>query len=262
MNKSTKKKEIPNYSLKTLSKKECNFLLVIPVINEGERIIRALKRIQKLELPVDILIADGGSSDNSTDPDTLSSLGVDYLLKLEDRGKLSAQLQCAFYVASTFHYDGIITMDGNDKDDPIGTWGIIEKLDLGFDFVQGSRFLPGGKAENTPIFRHLSIRFVHAPLTSLGAGKWMTDTTNGFRGFSMKMIESEEIDIFRQIFSGYSLIAYLPVRAGRMGFRIVETPVSRSYPKIGKTPTKIRGLSGNFNILKVLAQVLIGRFNP
>ena len=33
----------------------------------------------------------------------------------------------------------------------------IEKLEQGYDFVQGSRFIKGGKAINTPFIRHISV---------------------------------------------------------------------------------------------------------
>ncbi len=63
--------------------------VVIPVINEGQRIRDQLKRLQELELGIDVVVADGGSTDGSNGPDLLRGLGVRALLvKLERRQAL------------------------------------------------------------------------------------------------------------------------------------------------------------------------------
>ena len=90
-------------------------------------------------------------------------------------------------------------------------------LRAGDDFVQGSRFVPGGRAENTPWERYLAIRLVHAPITSLGARHWFTDTTNGFRGHSRRLLTDPRVAPFRDVFETYELLAYLPIRAARLG---------------------------------------------
>ena len=71
-------------------------LLVIPVINEGERLRRQLERIAAAAPEIDIMIADGGSTDHSLDPAVLAGLGVRALLTKTSEGKLSAQLRMAY----------------------------------------------------------------------------------------------------------------------------------------------------------------------
>ena len=44
--------------------------------------------------------------------------------------------------------------------------------------------------------------------------------------------------------------------------RVIETPVTRSYPTTGKTPTKISPVKGNLLILRTLAAAALGKFNP
>ncbi len=61
---------------------------------------------------------------------------------------------------------------------------IIEALQQGVDFVQASRFVPGGAGENTSQSRDFAIRFIHAPMLSLFSGFRWTDTTQGFRAYS------------------------------------------------------------------------------
>lgn len=153
-------------------------------------------------------------------------------------------------------------MDGNNKDDADGLNEIIKALESGFDFVQGSRFIAGGKAVNTPTIRYLAIRFVHAPLTSVAARFWYTDTTNGFRGHSAKLLQDPEIQIFRDIFTSYELLAYIPIRSKKVGLNVVEVPVTRRYPQGVKTPTKIHGIRAQFRLLQILLASAMGKFDP
>lgn len=48
-------------------------------------------------------------------------------------------------------YYGILTIGGNDKDNIEDVPKFTEKLYEGYDFIQGSRFIKGGKAINAPI---------------------------------------------------------------------------------------------------------------
>ena len=52
---------------------------------------------------------------------------------------------------------GIITIDGNNKDDPEAIPHFIESLNKGIDFVQASRFIKGGKGrKNVPLYSKYS----------------------------------------------------------------------------------------------------------
>ncbi|KRC88256.1 glycosyl transferase family 2 [Terrabacter sp. Root85] len=236
--------------------------LVIPVINEGARLHRQLADIQASAPEVDVIVADGGSSDGSTNPAVLQRLGVTALLVKRGPGRLSAQLRMAFGYVLDADYLGVLTMDGNGKDGTDGIARMAGAIDSGLDFVQGSRFIPGGRAENTPLHRLLGIRLVHAPLTSFGARRRYTDTTNGFRGHSRALLTDPRVDVFRDVFDSYELLAYLPIRAARLGYRTGEVPVARSYPRSEPTPTKISGTSAHARLIRILWRAVIGDYDP
>lgn len=237
--------------------------VVIPVINEGERIARLLRRMQERQLPAlaDILVVDGGSVDGSLVPAALQRAGVRGLLLKTGPGRLSAQLRCAYAFALEQGYEGIVTIDGNDKDDPEAIPRFLAALDEGFDFVQASRFIPGGQAQNTPRSRELAIRCLHAPLLSLASGFRWTDTTQGFRAYSRRMLLDPRVAPFRDCFASYELLAYLSYRVPGLGYACRELPTARRYPP-GEVPTKISGLRGNLALLKILCLSCLGRFNP
>jgi hypothetical protein len=129
------------------------------------------------------------------------------------------------------------------------------------DFVQASRFVSGGVAVNTPRSRDLAIRVLHAPALSLASRHRWTDTTQGFRGYRSDLLLDPRVAPFRDVFSAYELLAYLTYRAPRLGYVCREVPTSRVYPD-GEVPTKISGMRGNLELLRVLARTCLGRYNP
>ena len=61
---------------------------------------------------------------------------------------------------------------------------------------------------------------------------------------------------------GYELHYYLAIRAGRLGFRVVELPVTRAYPADGAIPSKITGWRGNLRILRTVCRAVRGDYDP
>lgn len=255
--------QVPTFETSLWLGRQHPWCVVIPVINEGERIKSLLSRMEafKIDGIADIIIVDGGSTDGSLGLETLQQKGVRGILVKTGPGKLSAQLRCAYAFALDQGYEGIVTIDGNDKDDPEAIPRFIEALKQGADFVQASRFIPGGVAENTPKSRDFAIRLIHAPMLSLFSGFGWTDTTQGFRAYSRKMLIDPKIAPFRDEFRTYELLAYLSYRAPKLGYRCLELPTIRRYPK-GEVPTKISSFRGNLSVVKVLIHACNGSYNP
>lgn len=255
---------VPQFEEKQFKKKNSEYCVCIPIINEGKRILSELERANSsgLNYIVDIIICDGGSKDGSTEHSILESLGVNCLLTKISQGKQGAQLRMGFWWALERGYKGIITIDGNDKDSIEDIPIFIEKLKEGYDFIQGSRFIKGGKAINTPFVRYISVRLLHAPIISLTAHHYFTDTTNAFRAYSRKYITHLDVQPFREVFSTYELLAYLSSRASQLGLKVCEVPVTRAYPQNGKVPTKISFFKGNYELLKILIFNMMGKYKP
>lgn len=255
--------EIPSFEIAFWKERQHPWCVIIPVINEGIRIQQLLAKMDALQIAhiADIILVDGGSTDRSLVIDSLEALGVRGVLVKTGPGKLSAQLRCAYAFALTQGYVGVITIDGNDKDDPAAIPAFIDALLQGYDFAQASRFIPGGIAENTPKLRNLAIRLMHAPLLRIFSGFPWTDTTQGFRAYSRALLLDEKIAPFRSVFMTYELLAYLSYRAPKLGYRCIELPTARRYPQ-GKVPTKISAVQGNISVLKILLSACLGWYNP
>ena len=259
-----KQNGVPKFECKEFQEKNKDYVVLIPIINEGERIKEELKRacVAQISDYADIVICDGGSTDGSTEESLLTTLKVNTLLIKQDAGKQGAQLRMGIWWALQRGYKGIITIDGNNKDSIEDIPCFIEKLEEGYDFVQGSRFVKGGKAIHTPFIRLVSVKLIHAPIISITAHKCFTDTTNAYLAYSVKYVEDERVQPLRDIFVTYELLAYLSVRATQLGCKACEVPVTREYPKKGKTPTKISFFKGNSELMKILIKNMFGLYNP
>jgi dolichol-phosphate mannosyltransferase len=256
--------QVPSYDVVCLRPTRKDYAVIIPVLNEGERIQAQLQAMNQFGIhrSADVVIVDGGSTDGSLDLSFLRSVHVCVLLRKTGPGKLSAQLRCGYAHCLCEGYKGVVTIDGNNKDSVEAIPDFVRELETGTDFVQGSRFIPGGQAVNTPLVRFLAIRLLHAPLLSLAAGLRWTDTTNGFRGYSRRLLLDPQVAPFRNVFQTYELLPYLTVRIPRLGYACKELPVERRYPPSGKTPTKIHGFAGYFQLLGILLRAAGGGYNP
>jgi dolichol-phosphate mannosyltransferase len=254
--------QVPAFDVHELRERQHKYCVCIPVINEGARLTAQLGRMKELNLDADIIVGDGGSTDGSNSPELLRGCGVRTLLIKTGPGRLSAQMRMLFAYAIEQGYSGMVFIDGNGKDGVEAIPLFLKALDQNYDFVQGSRFLPGGEERNTPWDRRLGAKLIHAPLISLAARFRYTDTTNGFRAYSARFLADSKVQPFRDVFDTYNLHYYLSIRAPRLGFRVKEVPVTRIYPASGPVPSKISGVAGKLAILKLLFLAAAGHYNP
>lgn len=255
--------QVPDFRVDFFEGQTSRHCVIIPVINEGERIHHFIRRLSAAGIHemADVIIVDGGSTDGSLQRPFLLSQHVRGLVTKIGPGKLSAQLRVAYAFALAHHYTSILTIDGNNKDDPAAIPAFIQAMEEGYDFVQASRFLQGGHHVNTPLSRYVAIRLIHAPALSLASGFPWTDTTQGFRAYSARALLDGRVQIFRDVFKDYELLAYLSYRLPKLKYKCIELPTSREYPD-GEVPTKISAFRGNLALVKTLLKACSGRYNP
>lgn len=257
----TKGWQIPKYDIFEFVKNRTKYCICIPVLNEGEKIKKQLQRMLPFSKLADIIIADWGSTDGSTDKKFLQKMNVRTLLTLKSPGRQGTQLRMGLSYAMKQGYGGVIQIDGNNKDGVEAIPNFIQELDAGYDFIQGSRYIKGGKGVNTPPERWFGTRVICSPLFSLATGYWYTDIPNGFRSYSRRYLLHPGLQPFRNSFIKYELILYLALRAKQLGLKTKEIPVTRIYPAAGKVPTKISML-GNIDYLLTILKVVLGWYNP
>lgn len=249
------------YTALELFARRARYCVIIPVLNEGARLRQQLDRMKPRAEQADIIIADGGSDDGSTQPDYLRAQSVRSLLVTKEQG-LGTAIRMGLHYALAQGYEGVVTVDGNNKDGVERLPDFLRLLEDGADFVQGSRFMPGGSHANTPVQRSLGIRLVVAPVLYAGGGGWYSDPTNGFKAMSRRFLEDSRVQPIRAVFRRFNLQLYLNYRAAKLGFRWTETPVTRVYPADGSIPTKITSLRTKLLFVWELLQTATGHWNP
>lgn len=253
---------VPAYEERALAPRRHEHCVCVFVLNEDGRLHAQLEAMwAACDGVADVVVADGGSDDGSTAPERLAALGVNTLLVKIGPGRLGAQMRMAFHWALARGYAGVVVIDGNGKDGVEAIPAFVAALRRGVDHAQGSRFIPGGVSENMPPSRWVGVRLLHAPLVSLAARRRYTDTTNGFRAYSARLLADPRVAVLRDVFGGYELHYYLAIRAARLGFSVAELPVARRYEP-GKVVTKISPVRGNLRVLGCLARACAGWYDP
>jgi dolichol-phosphate mannosyltransferase len=88
--------DVPAFETHEYAPKASRYCIAIFVINENGNLLKQLERMPPFCDAVDVLIADGGSSDGSTARSNLEPRGVNTLLVKTGPGRLGAQMRMAF----------------------------------------------------------------------------------------------------------------------------------------------------------------------
>jgi len=252
--------DVPSHTVHQFREPSTKYCLMPIVYNEGERFRTQVRRMAANAGLADIVVAARTSNDGCTDPDFLRTNGVAALLNTDAPGGASA-IRMGFWHVLKQGYEGVVLVDGHNKDGIEVLPAFLARLDEGYDFIQGSRFMLGGVEKNTPLARKLGIRAIMAPLLWYGGGFWYTDGTNGFRGYSRRYLEHPRVEPFRDCFTHFNLQYYLSYMAPKLGMRVIEIPVERVYPDNGEIPTKVRGFKANFDAFWEMVKTVRGQYD-
>jgi len=234
-------------------RRKARILLAVFAYNEGSKIQQTLSRIPT-ERSYDLLVFDDGSTDGSLEEVPLWDLHAAVLRNSVNAG-VGASMKHVFEYALTEDYDILAIMAGNNKDDPREIPKLLEPVLSGeWDFVQGSRFLRGG-GYSMPFYRKLATQ-LHPLLCSLLVRRRVTESTNGFRAFSIALLRDPRIDWRQNWLDRYELEPYLLYKAYTLGYRVKEVPVTKVYPPKHLGYTKMKPITGWWSILRPL--VLLG----
>ncbi len=175
----------------------------------------------------EVVVLDDGSTDRT--PEIVARAGVTCLRHPTRRG-VGAAIKTVVRYARERGYDINVPMAGNGKDDPREIPILLAPiLDGGYDYVQGSRFLPGGSALRQPLQRTMLIRLL-ALAYRLLTGFPSTDPSNGFRAYRLALLDDPHINIWQDWLDGYEMEHYLNYLVLKQGYRAVEVPVTKAYP--------------------------------
>ena len=205
---------------------------VIPVYGESDSIVEVLNRFPRNVVDTICLVVDVPIKEvmNRVRAAAEQCGTTTRLIKNhERRGVGLSILQGLDYLRETGHTIAVV-MAGNGKDDPREIPRVLEPvLEDKADYVQGSRYLEGGRTSKMPFVRKIFNRS-YPKIWALITGMNCTDVTNGFRCYRLDLLNDKRINPRQEWLRGYSLEYYLHYKAITLGYRVKEVPVSKTYP--------------------------------
>ncbi len=231
------------------------YLLGICSYNEGEKIKRVIKRFNDYHC-YDVLILDDGTTDGSLD-NFPPGLPLKIIRNETTKGAGFGIRQIVDY-ARPLGYETVFLVAGNDKDAPEDIDKLKKAIEEGYDFVQGSRYLKGGRYGRMPLYRTIATRFIHPFLFSLITRRMITDSTNGLRAIRLSIFDDKRLDINQAWLDHYELEPYLFYKVIQLGYKIKEVPVTKIYPPAHEGYTKMKPFSGWWSILRPLVYLGLG----
>lgn len=197
--------------------------VVIPVYNEVESLPELLEEVKIAldgKFDYEIQVIDDGSTDGSfecAEEEAGKDGRIEVTRFLRNYGK-SAAISVGFRRASG---DYVVTMDADLQDDPAEIPSLVEELKKGYDLVSGWK-----KERMDPASKRLPSRLFNST-TRLFTGIQIHDFNCGLKAYRNSVVKT--LDIYG------GMHRYIPVLAGKRGFRVTEKPVNHRPRRYGVT---------------------------
>ncbi len=215
--------------------------IVVPVLNESESLLELTSEIiascEAASLSFEIVFVDDGSTDDSWAVICEAAKAGDHVSGIRFRRNFG---KAAALTAGMRAADGeyIMMMDADLQDDPAEIPKFIEKLESGFDVVNGwkqRRLDPWHKVYPSRVFNWMIGRLT---------GLWLHDHNCGLKLFRREV--THEVRIYGE------LHRFIPVLAHARGFKITELPVHHRERQFGYSKYGVRRfLRGFLDLLTV-----------
>jgi dolichol-phosphate mannosyltransferase len=212
--------------------------VAIPALNEAGKIGRVLDKMPN-DPRFEAIVVDDGSTDGTGDE--AREHGAALVIRHDRPGGVGAAIRDAWLAAVARDREYVALISGDDQHDPDDLVKAFEALlASNADYVQGSRWIAGGKIEGPAGRRGIGTR-LYSLLFSVLAFRRSTDATNGFRIFKTSMLNDPRIRIEQRWLDRYDLEPYVLFKALTLGYRTIEHPVTvRYHTKEGYS--KMRGI--------------------
>ena len=228
--------------------KNADLLVIVPAYNEAKAIGRVIEDLQSIDSPLDILVVNDGSTDDTSAQ--ARTTGKALVIDLPKNLGIGGAVQTGFKYAARNGYQTAIQFDGDGQHLATEIPKLLVRLNQGdVNMVIGSRFLVKHAGYRSTFVRRLGIK-VFEGLNSILIGQRITDNTSGFRAYGQHTI--------------FFLSLHYPVDfpepetvilLGRNGFNIAEVFTQMQERREGDS--SIDGLKGGYYMIKVVLAILM-----
>ncbi len=227
-------------------------IVIIPTYNEKENIEAIIAAVMNLPSLFHVLVIDDGSPDGTAA--IVKSLFSKYTNKLfleERTGKLglgTAYIH-GFKWALKNNYQYICEMDADFSHEPSDLIRLHEACVNGADVAIGSRYVKGGAVENWPANR-IALSKGASLYTRIITFMPVMDPTAGFVCYKANVLNTISLDSIS--FVGYAFQIEMKFAAWKLGFKIVEVPITFKDRKLGASKMN-KGIikEGIFGVIKL-----------
>tara|TARA_B100000686_G_C16409303_1_gene771374 strand:+ start:8 stop:745 length:738 start_codon:yes stop_codon:yes gene_type:complete len=207
--------------------------IVVPVYNEGEKIIRLFRQFQSsIKTKFRVLVCyDSEDDDIFQYEKNFGEFNFDIVLVKNDSVGPCAAIKKGLYFGNS---DCVIVYPADD----FINFNIIDKMYFKFtedsNIVVASRFMKGGSMKGCPILKSILVRMASTSLYLLSSIP-VRDASNGFRLFSRKLLNT--VNIESTVGFAYSL--ELLSKCNRLKLKISEIPSQWEERSEGSSRFKI-----------------------
>ena len=237
-------------------------IVIIPTYNEKENIANILDAIFCLQQNYHVLVIDDGSPDGTAKiVKELQHLYPNQLFLEERKGKLglgTAYIH-GFRWSINKGYRFIFEMDADFSHKPADLENLYNACKYnGGDVAVGSRYVPGGKIENWPWDRRFYSKG-GALYTKMITWMPVNDPTAGFVCYKKEVLETINLNEIK--FVGYAFQIEMKFAAWKLGFRIIEVPITFVDRRLGSSKMN-KGIlkEGVLGVLKIQWQSLFKNY--
>lgn len=238
-----------------------NKIVIIPTYNERENIEAIVTAVMNLQSGFNVLIVDDGSPDGTAAiVKSMSATFPERLHIAERKGKLglgTAYIH-GFKWALQKGYEYIFEMDADFSHNPIDLERLYDAAANGADVAIGSRYVKGGAVENWPIDR-IALSKGASLYTRIITFMPIKDPTAGFVCYRANVLSTINLDAIT--FVGYAFQIEMKFAAWKLGFNIVEVPITFKDRKLGASKMN-KGIikEGIFGVLQLKWQSIFKNY--
>lgn len=244
-------------------------VIIIPTYNERGNIKPLLDAFSKVfprtpkNWRLSVLFVDDSSPDGTADAveeykatlrrgSRIKKSQIEILINPHKQGLGKAYLLGMDHAFYSLEADAVMQFDADLSHDPFKIPEIIAKLDQGYDFVLGSRYVLGGSIPADWGWYRKILSSVGNQIIRFGIGyPHIHDWTTGYRLFTKKVYKKVKPELTDELLFGYTIMIGFLHKTVEKGFAVAEVPfnfVDRTYGE-----SKL-GLEYIINTLKYLAE--------
>ena len=212
--------------------------VIIPALNEAGKIGRVLDKFPR-DGRFEAIVVDDGSDDGTGDE--ARAHGAEVVIRHDVRGGVGAAIRDGWREALRRERPYVALLSGDDQHEPQELIAALDTLLARHaDYVQGSRWMQGGRVEGPAGNRAAGTRIYSLVFSALTLRR-ITDATNGFRILRTAILRDRRVDIDQPWLTSYDLEPYVLYKSIRLGYDVVEVPCTVRY-HAREGYTKMRGM--------------------